>query len=96
MSGVTAGTIALAAATTIGGAMLSKMMAPKMDKPGVPEMPTLADPTQVDKVAKDAQKRSRQAAAAAVGRADTILTGPMGLGSAESTGNTAVKTILGG
>ena len=85
--------ITIAVASTIGGAVLSKVMAPKIDKPGTPErIPTLTE-TEADKQARSSQKKQRQAAAAAVGRGDTILT--QGLGSAESTGNAAVKTILG-
>lgn len=94
MSAVTAGTIALAAATTIGGAVLSQMMAPKPEKPGTPEpVPTIGD-NEADKAARNSQKKQRAAAAAAVGREDTILTG-QGIGSAGSTGNAAVKTLLG-
>jgi hypothetical protein len=46
------------------------------------------------KVASDAARRQAQKAAGAYGRSDTILTGPMGLGSDTSSGSRG--TLLGG
>lgn len=81
-------------ASVVGGVVANQVFAPKVDKPGVPEpVPTVTE-AEADKAARAAQKKQRDAAAAAVGRSDTILTG-QGLGSASSTGNVAVKTLLG-
>lgn len=86
--------LAISAATAAGGAVLSSMLSPKPEKPGLPSPAPTVTETEADKQARDAQKKQRQAAAAAVGRTDTILTPPT-LGSAQSTGNAATKTILG-
>lgn len=75
-------------------AAMSGVLSPKVDKPGAAGPPPTADPKEADKAARDAQKKQREAAAAAMGRTDTILAGGE-LGSAQSTGNAQVKTLLG-
>lgn len=79
----------------IAGPLFNKLLNGSSDAPTAPPRSPEVDPEGADKAARDAQKKQRQAAAAAVGRADTMLTPAGGLGTAESTGNAAVKTLLG-
>lgn len=81
--------IAVAAIVGAGTAVYSASQKPKM--PGAPEAPpSIEEGPKVDTAGVDRQRKRRQAAAA--GRSDTLLTGPLGL-----TGEPAAqaKTLLG-
>lgn len=77
MSGVTAGTIAMAAATTIGGAVLSKMMAPKAPKAPTVEKPAVM-PTPDDDAVRAAKRRSLSGMMNRSGRQSTFLSNDVG------------------
>lgn len=81
--------IAVAAVVGAGAAVYSATNKPKL--PGAPKLPDELDSgPKVDKGALDRQRKRRQAAA--IGRQDTLLTGPLGLtGEPASTS----KTLLG-
>jgi len=81
---------ALAAAASAGAAVYSATKKPDIPKP--PKLPALDEKKPVDTGGHDRQRR--QAAAAAVGRQSTLLTGPQGLGSVGSTGQPR-STLLG-
>lgn len=70
---------------------------PIAEAPAIAAAPTAAKAAEeANKAGLEAQRRQREAAAAAVGRSDTLLTGPMGLGnSAAQAGVGSVKTLLG-
>lgn len=87
-----AGTAAIAVASIVGGAVLSKAMAPDIPNPGTPEKP--ADMQGADAEAKKKQGQQRRTAAASSGREGTLLTGPQGLGEV-STANQQKQTLLG-
>lgn len=71
--------------------------------PSMPPMPTYTPPEQANEQAKRAQVDRRKQAAAAMGRGDTILTGPpgssgsssSGLGGAGGATASGAKTLLG-
>jgi hypothetical protein len=108
----TAGAIGAAGALTVGGALTvaSTILTAKSlydtftadkggkDAPAIAGAPTAdAAAVEANKMGLAAQKKQRQAAAAAVGRGDTILTGAGGLGdTAAQAGLAPIKTILGG
>lgn len=94
MEGVTLASVLTSVAGAAAGAVLSSALAPKTPKaPSTPTPPPASTPEEADKVSRDAQRKQRQVAAAAVGRSDTLLTGA-GLGEVNPA-NTAVKTLLG-
>lgn len=87
----------------IGGLVLSAIMGGGKKDEATPTPPPLAEApksdvaaTEADKAGLAAQKKQRDAAAAAVGRGDTLLTGPGGLGdTASAAGFGSQKTLLG-
>lgn len=93
MSGITAGTIALAAATTIGGALIQKMMAPKPSSSTPPAAPQSNDKQNAMR-ADQASTQAKARAAAAGASSSTRLTGPGGLGELDDK-NKDTTTVLG-
>jgi len=88
--------MAFSAVVAIGAMMAGQSMAKKGDSPqlAIEQPPAAAstDPKAAD--AQSAADQQRKRAAAAGGRADTVKTGPQGLGSMPSN-NAETKTLLG-
>lgn len=95
-------TAALIGIGLVGGAVASKLTSPKVKipdaPPPVPPVPPIAAVTAPEKTpeaaATTAVKQQKKRVAGAVGRSDTILTGPKGLGQIQPA-QTTVKTLLG-
>lgn len=94
-------TAALIGVGVLGGAVANKALAPKVNIPAAaPAAPTpppaaTAPPPSGDTGAgAAAATMQKRKVAQAVGRGDTILTGPKGLGEI-GTANTLYKTLLG-
>lgn len=80
----------------VAGSLVSSMLAPKPEQQQQVAAAPTASGAEADKAGLAAQQRQRAAAVAAVGRGDTILTGPSGLGdTASDAGYAPKKTILG-
>ena len=85
-------TAMIAPLAKLTGSLLGKLMpAPKL--PEVTPPPTPDDAANAD-AASAADQRARRKVIGASGRADTILTGPQGLGGVPS-GSMQAKTLLG-
>ncbi len=87
-------TATIAIGSLLAGAASQALFAPKVDQPNAPPASPTQKPVETAKAATGAADQQKKRAAAAVGRSDTILTGPQGLGSLGSD-QQQVKSLLG-
>jgi len=83
--------------SAVAGAAANKLTAPKIKTPGAPPaVPALPAPVPVEtaKATTAAGTQQKKKASGAVGRSDTILTSPSGLGAIQQQ-NLQGKTLLG-
>ena len=85
---------AIAVASLVGGAVAQKSLAPDIPQMNAPPAPPAQKPAAVTKSATGAAEQQKKRAAGAIGRSDTILTGPQGLGELGGE-NQQVKSLLG-